>query len=108
MSQSDEQRNRRGLEGLKVCIGVDGLVCGVLWTGINGTTDQDVSARVVASVADAIHNSAQVVALLSSSKKQLPERAFVIVEHQSGRECIAFNNLPLSVRNLADIASLDN
>lgn len=106
-----DNENQRVLEVSKVRIGVDGNVSDVLWAEVNGKSDQDVSARIVAPVAevvDAIHDGAQVVALFSSSKEQLPKRAFVIVEHEDGRECIAFDDLPSPGRNLPDIASLDN
>jgi hypothetical protein len=106
-----DNENQRVFEVSKVRIGVDGHVSDVPWTDVNGKFDQDVSARIVAPVADvvdAIHDGAQVVKLFSSSKEQLPERAFVIVAHENGRECIAFYDLPSPGRNLADIASLDN
>lgn len=78
---------------------------------MNGKSDQAVGARVVApvvDVVDAIHDGAQVLALFSSSKGQFPELAFVIVEHDDGRECIAFDDSPSPGRNLADMASLDD
>lgn len=93
----------------KVRIGADGRVSDVLWTEVDGKSDHDVGARVVAPVSDvvdAIHDGAQVVARFYSSKGQLPPRAFVIVGHEDGRECIAFDDSPSPGRNLADMANL--
>lgn len=95
----------------KVRIGADGHVSDVLWTEVDSRSDQDVGARAVAPVADvvdAIHDGAQVVALFSSAKERLPERVFVIVEHEDGRQCIAFDDSTSPGRNLADMASLDD
>ena len=94
----------------KVRIGADGQVSDVLWTEVGGKSDQDVGARVVAPVADvvdAIHDGVRVVARLSSSQGRLPPRAFVVVVHPDGRECIGFDGAPSPGRDLADMAKLD-
>jgi hypothetical protein len=73
--------------------------------------DQAVGVRVVApvgDVVDAIHDGAQVAAVFSASKERLPDRLFVVVEHEDGRECIAFGDASSPGRNLADMVSLDN
>jgi hypothetical protein len=110
-ARSMNNENQRVFEVSKVRIAPDGHVSDVLWTEVNGKSDQAVGARVVApasEVVDAIHDGAQVVALFLSSTGQLPERAFVIFKHEDGRECITLDDSPSPGRNLADMASLDN
>ena len=102
--------SKRNFAVSKVRIAADGHVSDVLWTEVSGKSDRDVGARVVAPLADvldAIHDGAQVVALFTSPKGPLPERVFVIVERDDGRECIAFDDLPSPGRNLADMATLE-
>jgi hypothetical protein len=106
-----DNENQRVFEVSKVRIGSDGHVSDVLWTEVGGTSDQAVGVRVVApvgDVVDAIHDGAQVAAVFSASKERLPDRLFVVVEHEDGRECIAFGDAPSPGRNLADMVSLDN
>lgn len=105
----------RCFEVSKVRIGADGHVSDVLWGEVDGGSDRDVGARVVASAAevvDAIHDGAQVAAVFptfdSEHPRHRPERVFVIVEHEDGRECIAFEGPPSPGRDLADVASLDD
>ena len=101
----------RAFEVSKVRIGADGHVSDVLWVEVGGKSDQDVGERVVApaaEVVDAIHDGAQVAAVFSSPKGRLPERLFVIVKHEDGRECIAFDDSPSPGRNLADMAKFDD
>jgi len=100
----------RFFEVSKVRIGPDGHVSDVLWGEVDAGSDRDVGARVVATAAevvDAIHDGAQVSAVFSAGD-HLPERAFVIVEHQDGRECIAFDGAPSPGRNVTDLGSLDD
>ena len=65
-----------------------------------------------ADVVDAIHDGAQVVAVFPASKadhpRHWPERAFVIVKHEDGRECIAFEGPSSPGRDLVDMVSLDD
>ncbi len=98
----------KSFEVSKVRIGPDGHVSDVLW-GEVGRTDRNVSDRVLASatdVVDAIHDGARVAAVFPPGKN-LPERNFVIVEHEDGRECITFAGPPSPGRDLADLALLD-
>jgi hypothetical protein len=106
--------NGRFFEVSKVRIGTDGHVSDVLWSEVDAALDRDVGARVVASAAevvDAIHDGAQVNAVFSSPKNhqrsRQPKRAFVVVEHEDGKECIAFDDKPAPGRNLSDMDSLD-
>ena len=77
-------------------------------------SDRDVGARVLATAAevlDAIHDGAQVDVVFSSTGSRSthrPERAFVVVEHQDGRECITFDGTSSPGRNLGDIDALDD
>jgi len=105
----------RCFEVSKVRIGADGHVSEVLWSEVGGGSDRDVGTRVLAAAAevvDAIHDGAQVAAIFAASEvdrpKHRPERAFVIVEHQDGRECIAFEGLPSPGRDLVDMVGLDD
>ena len=95
----------------KVRLGADGHVSDVLWAEVGGKSDQDVGERVVvpvAEVVDAIHDGAQVAAVFSSFNGRLPERLFVIVKHEDGRECIAFDDSPSPGRHLADMDKFDD
>ena len=105
----------RCFEVSKVRIGTDGHVSEVLWSEVGGGSDRDVGARVLASAAevvDAIHDGAQVAAIFPASDaghpKHRPERVFVIVEHEDGRECIAFEGPPSPGRDLVDMVGLDD
>ena len=100
----------RFFEISKVRIGADGHVSDVLWGEVAAGANRDVGERVLASAAevvDAIHDGARVAAVFAS-KSHLPERAFVIIEHQDGRECIAFADASSPGRNLSDLARLDD
>ena len=101
--------NGRCFEVTKVRIGPDGHVSEVLWGEVDAGSNRVVGARVVATAAevvDAIHDGAQVSAVFAS-KDLLPERRFVVVEHNDGRECIAFEGPPSPGRNVDDIDRLD-
>lgn len=104
----------RFFEVQKLRIGADGHVSEVLWAEVNTAADRDLSPRVRASAAevvDAIHDGAQVAAVFSPSAahplQDRPDRAFVIVEHADGRECIAFDDALSPGRQLGDVDSLD-
>jgi hypothetical protein len=102
--------SRRVFEVSKVRLGADGHVSDVLWGEVDAVSDRDVGDRVLATAAevvDALHDGAQVAAVFSSSNGHLPERAFVVVAHQDGRECIAFADPASPGRDLADIEGLD-
>jgi hypothetical protein len=105
----------RCFEVSKVRIGADGHVSDVLWGEVDASSGRNVGAGVVANareVADAIHDGAQVAAIFPASEadhpRRRPERAFVIVEHEDGRECITFADPPSPGRNLIDMVSLDD
>lgn len=100
----------RFFEVSKVRIGTDGQVSDVLWGEIDTRSDRDVGARVLATAAEvveALHDGAQVAAVFASLNGRLPERAFVVVAREDGRECIAFDDALSPGRNLHDIDSLD-
>jgi hypothetical protein len=95
----------------KVRIGAHGHVSDVLWSEVGGKTDQDFFARVVvpvADVVDAIHDGAEVAAEFPGHKGHMPQRLFVVIQHEDGRECIAFDDASSPGRNLADMAKLDD
>lgn len=105
-----DNENRRFFEVSKVRIGSDGHVSEVLWGEVNAGSDLDVGRRVLASAAevvDAIHDGAQVSAVFPARTGHRPERAFVIVEHPDGRECITFSDAASPGRNLGDLERLD-
>jgi hypothetical protein len=99
----------RYFEVSKVRIGADGHVSEVLWGEISASTGLNVGQPVralAAEVVDAIHDGAQVSAHFAHTGR--PERAFVVVEHEDGRECIAFADAPSAGRNLTDMERLDD
>jgi hypothetical protein len=94
----------------KVRIGPEGHVSDVLWGEVHAGSDRAVGAlaeATAAEVVDAIHGGAQVAAVFPSPNR-LPERSFVVVEHNDGRECIAFDGAPSAGRNVTDMDSLDD
>jgi hypothetical protein len=107
----------RCFEVSKIRLGADGHVSDLLWAEV-GRADREVSARVLATAAeavDAIHDGAQVAAVFprltagpAGLAGQVPERVFVVVEHPDGRECIAFDDAPSPGRTLADLPVLDD
>ncbi len=100
----------RFFEVSKVRIGPDGHVSDVLWAEVDAKSDRAVGARVLATAAevvDAIHDGAQVEAVFLAGDR-LPERSFVIVLHEDGRECIALDGPPSPGRNVADLSRLDD
>ena len=101
--------NGRIFEVSKVRIGADGHVSEVLWGEVDASSDRGVGARVVATAAevvDAILDGAQVAAVFSANER-LPDRAFVVVEHEDGKECIAFDGAPSPGRDVTDLVSLN-
>jgi hypothetical protein len=105
-----EDETGRCFEVSKVRVGPDGHVSDVLWGEVSAGPDQVVGARVLATAAevvDAIHDGAQVAAVFPSQGR-LPERDFVVVVHNDGRECIAFEGAPSPGRNVTDMDGLDD
>lgn len=104
-----DSENGRVFEVSKVRIGTDGHVSDVLWGEVDAGTDHSVGAPIVstaAEVMDAIHDGARVSATFAGGR-HLPERAFVIVELEDGRECIALEGAPAAGRNLSDVDTMD-
>jgi hypothetical protein len=109
--------NGRFFEVSKIRLGADGHVRDVLWGEVDAGSDRNVGVRVLASAAevvDAMHDGAQVAAVFSTKDRRSehraayrPERAFVIVLHEDGRECITFDEASSPGRNLIDIDHLD-
>jgi hypothetical protein len=100
----------RVFEVSKVRLGSDGHVSDVLWGEVDAASDHEVGPRVLASAAelvDAIHDGAQVVAVFPPSPGRLPERRLVVILHNDGRECIAFDGPSSPGRDLADMARLE-
>jgi hypothetical protein len=100
----------RFFEVSRVRIGSDGHVSDVLWGEVSAGADRDVGVPVLATAAevvDAIHDGAQVTAVFPAEHRR-PERAFVVVEHGDGRECITFDGVPSPGRELSDIGGLDD
>ena len=67
----------------EIRLAADGRVSHVLWGEVDAPSDHDVSARVVAPVADvvdAIHGGARVAAVFATVHSALPERFFVVAE----------------------------
>jgi hypothetical protein len=101
----------RFFEVSKVRIGRDGHISNVLWGEVNAGSDCDVGPSVVATAAeviDALHDGATVAAVFLLSKHHQPERAFLIVEQNDGREYISFAAASSTGRNLSDMDKLDD
>ena len=99
----------RLFEVSKVRIGPDGHVSVVLWGEVDAGSDRTVGARELATAAEvveALHDGAQVEAVFLA-RGPLPERSFVVVLHDDGRECIALDGPPSPGRNLADLGRLE-
>lgn len=99
----------RFFEVSKVRIGADGHCTDVLWGEVGAGANREVGAAVAATadeVVDAIHDGATVTARFAPHG-HLPERAFVVVEHEDGRECIALGGASSPGRNLEDLDRLD-
>ena len=99
----------RCFEVSKVRIGPDGHVSDVLWGPVDVGSDRVVAARVVApaaEVVDAIHAGAQVDAVFLA-EDHLPERAFVVVLHANGRECLDFDGASSPGRDVTDLDRLE-
>jgi hypothetical protein len=106
-----DDESARVFEVSEIRLAADGRVSHVLWAEVDAPSDHDVSARVVAPVADvvdAIHGGARVAALFAQPHSALPERFFVVARHEDGRETIAFDGEPSPGRDLADMARLDD
>jgi hypothetical protein len=100
----------RFFEVSKVRIGADGHVSDVLWSEVDASSGRDVGTGALATAAEvveALHDGAQVAAMFSSSNGRLPDRAFVVVAHRDGRQCIAFAEPSSPGRELSDIEGLD-
>lgn len=100
----------RVFEVSKVRIGPDGHVSDVLWGEVDAGSDRAVGARELATAAevvDALHDGAQVEAVFPANDP-LPERSFVIVLHEDGRECIALDGPSSPGRNVTDLGRLDD
>jgi hypothetical protein len=100
----------RAFEVSRVAVGPDGTISRVLWSEVGAKSDADVGARVLASVSevlDAIHAGARVAAVFEGRDEPLPERIFVVVEHEDGHESLAFEDGPSPGREMSDILALD-
>lgn len=110
LTPEDANEAGRFFEVSKVRLGADGHVSAVLWCELSTASNLDVSAAVVAPVADVIDallDGAQVSARFAISDKNLPDRRFRIFEHEGGKTCIVLDEPPSPGRNLRDINSLD-
>lgn len=111
VTAGDAGGRQRCFEVSKIRVGADGRVCDVLWAEVNAASDQAAYAAIVspaAEVIDAIHDGAQVAAVFPASAVKLPERRFVIFDHEDGSECIGLDAPPSPGRDLSDMVRLDN
>lgn len=100
----------RAFEVSRIALGPDGRISRVLWSEVGALSDADVGARVLApasEVVDAIHAGARVAAVFEGRDEPLPERIFVVVEHDDGHESLAFDDGPSPGREMGDILPLD-
>jgi len=94
----------------KLRLNGEGLVTEVLWgqvdTEKNGwATDEAVAP--VQDVVEAIHHGDAVFALFPTDLGHLPERRFIVVEHDNGWESIVLEPNPAFQRELHDMDRLD-
>lgn len=104
-----DDESMRVFEVSQIRLAADGRVSHVLWAEVDAPSDHDVSARVVAPVADvvdAIHDGARVMAVFAQPHSPLPERLFFVARHDDGGESISLPGRPSPGRDLADIARL--
>lgn len=106
--------NGRLFEVSSVRISVGGQITDLVWGEIDARSDRDMSQRVRASAAEvveAIHAGTQVAAVFTAAasrrEQALPERAFMVMQHADGRECLALAGGPSPGRELADMDRLD-
>jgi hypothetical protein len=110
-ARAADDESARVFEVSKIRRAADGRVSHVLWAEIDAPSDHDVSLRVLAPVAEvieAIHGGARVAAVFVQPDSRKPERFFVVVEHEDGRETIGFDGEASSGRELGDIETLDD
>jgi hypothetical protein len=106
-----DDESARVFEVSEIRLAADGRVSHVLWAEVDAPSDHDVSARVVAPVADvvdAIHAGARIAAVFAPPHSALPERFFVVARNEDGRETIGLDGEPSPGRDLADMARLDD
>jgi hypothetical protein len=105
-ARAADDESKRVFEVSKIRLAADGRISHVSWAEVDAPSDHDVSAPAivpVADVVDAIHGGAKVAAVFAHSHSPLPERVFIVVEHDDGRETIGFDGGPSPGRALADI-----
>lgn len=76
----------------KIRLSQSGSITEVLWSEVNTKSNLDVSTRVVvpvADVVDAIHDGAQIVAIMPAHRALPYECVFEVIEHADGSETIA-------------------
>jgi hypothetical protein len=110
-ARAADDESARVFEVSKVRLAADGRISQVLWAEINARSDHDVSLRVLAPVAeviDAIHGGARVAVVFAQPDSRKPERFFVVVNHDDGRETIGFDGEASPGREFGDIETLDD
>jgi hypothetical protein len=110
-SRPADDDSTRVFEVSQIRLAADGRVSHVLWAEVDAPSDHDVSARVVAPVADvvdAIAAGVRVAAVFAPPHGALPERFFVVARHDDGSQTIGFEGEASQGRDLADMARLDD
>ena len=101
--------NKTFFKVLKIRISPDGHISDVLWSEVDAGPDRELGAPVLATTAevvDAIHDGAQVSAVFADRHLR-PERAFEILKHEDGRECIVLHGAASAGREVTDMDILD-
>jgi hypothetical protein len=94
----------------KVELDADGRVVAVLWGRVDTSKNAWASAETVAPVAEAVqplHQGDQVFALFPSAHGHVPDRQFVVVDHDDGRQTIALDGAATHAREVHDMDRLD-
>jgi hypothetical protein len=94
----------------KVHLDKDGRVIAVHWGRVNTDTNTWATAEVVApvkDVVDAIRAGDQVFALFPSTHGYVPDRQFIVVDYDDGRQAIALDGPATYEREVHDMERLD-
>jgi hypothetical protein len=94
----------------KVELDQDGRVVNVLWGKVNTRTNAWATPEVLAPVADAVkalHAGNRVFALFPSVHGHLPDRQFVAVDYDDGRETIVLDGPTAYEREIHDMDRID-
>jgi hypothetical protein len=107
--QPAQDESTRVFEVLKVRLDSIGRVSDVLWTEVDTKSGGELGGPVraaLAEVIDALHDGARVAAVFATAAVHVPERWFVVEEHEDGRESVVLGPPSAPGRELSDLPLL--